>query len=240
MKSFSITDVGEKRQVNQDYVFCEENPIGDLPNLFIVADGMGGHNAGDFASRFCVEVFTEKIRESRQKTPIGMIADALQNTNDLLLEEANENIDYEGMGTTFVAATIIDGVIYIANIGDSRLYIIGDEIKQITQDHSLVEEMVKTGEIDRKDVRFHPNKNIITRALGANKNVIPDYFEVDLQKDNIVLMCSDGLSNMIDDMEIERIVTEHSDDLETIAKTLVDKANENGGRDNISIVIVKL
>jgi serine/threonine protein phosphatase PrpC len=240
MKSFSITDVGEKRQVNQDYVFCEENPIGDLPNLFIVADGMGGHNAGDFASRFCVEVFTEKIRESRQKTPIGMIADALQNTNDLLLEEANENIDFEGMGTTFVAATIIDDVIYIANIGDSRLYIIGDEIKQITQDHSLVEEMVKTGEIDRKDVRFHPNKNIITRALGANKNVIPDYFEVDLQKGNIVLMCSDGLSNMIDDMEIEKIVIEHTDDLETIAKTLVDTANENGGRDNISIVIVKL
>jgi len=240
MKSFSITDIGEKREVNQDYVFCEENTIGGLPNLFIVADGMGGHNAGDYASRFCVEVFTKKIKENQQKTPIGMISDALQNTNDLLLEEARENNGLQGMGTTFVATTIIDAVMYVANIGDSRLYVIGEEIKQITEDHSLVEEMVKTGEIDRKDVRYHPNKNIITRALGANKTVIPDYFEVNLMKDDTVLLCSDGLTNMMDDNEILDIIREYPDDLETAAKSLVKKANENGGKDNISIVIVKL
>jgi PPM family protein phosphatase len=240
MKSFSITDVGEKRNINQDYVFCEENSIGGLPNLFIVADGMGGHNAGDYASRFCVEVFTDKIRENVGKTPIGMIADALQYTNDLLLEEANTKNDLQGMGTTFVVATIINSVMYVANVGDSRLYVIRDGIKQITEDHSLVEEMVKTGEIDRKDVRFHPNKNIITRALGANSSVIPDYFEVELKGGDTVLMCSDGLTNMMDDKDILSIVKEFGDDLEMAAQTLVNKANENGGKDNISIVLVKL
>jgi protein phosphatase len=239
MKSFSITDVGEKRQINQDYIFCEENTIGGLPNLFIVADGMGGHNAGDYASRFCVEVFTEQIRTKQNKTPIGMIAEALQYTNDLLLEEARENHGLQGMGTTFVAATIIDSVMYVANIGDSRLYVIGDGIKQITEDHSLVEEMVKTGELDRKDMRFHPNKNIITRALGANTNVVPDYFEINLEMDDTVLICSDGLTNMLDDQEIMKIVKQNPEDLEQAAKTLVERANENGGKDNISIVIVK-
>lgn len=240
MRSFSITDVGETRQINQDYIFCEENGIGGLPNLFIVADGMGGHNAGDYASRFCVEVFTDRIRANQQKTPIGMISDALQYTNDLLLEEAGAKNDLQGMGTTFVAATIIDSILYVANVGDSRLYVIRDVIKQITEDHSLVEEMVKTGEIDRKDVRFHPNKNIITRALGANSTVTPDYFEVELDKGDIVLMCSDGLTNMMEDKDIMDIVKTYAEDLETAARSLVDKANENGGKDNISIVIVKL
>lgn len=240
MRSFSITDVGKKRQVNEDYVFCEENSIGGLPNLFIVADGMGGHNAGDYASRFCVEVFTDRIRANHQKTPIGIISDALQNTNDLLLEEASAKNDLQGMGTTFVAATIIDSVLYVANVGDSRLYVIRDGIEQITEDHSLVEEMVKNGEIERKDVRFHPNKNIITRALGANSTVTPDYFEVELNEGDIVLMCSDGLTNMMDDKDIMDIVRNCADDLQSAAETLVGKANENGGKDNISIVIVKL
>ncbi len=240
MRSFSITDVGEKRQINQDYVFCEENSIGGLPNLFIVADGMGGHNAGDYASRFSVEVFTERIRTNQLKTPIGMISDALQYTNDLLLEEANAKNDLQGMGTTFVVATIIEAVLYVANVGDSRLYVLREGIKQITEDHSLVEEMVKTGEIERKDVRFHPNKNIITRALGAGSAVTPDYFEVELTEGDIVLMCSDGLTNMMDDKDIMDIAQAYPEDLEMMAGTLVQKANENGGKDNISIVLVKL
>lgn len=240
MRSFSITDVGEKRQINQDYVFCEENSIGGLPNLFIVADGMGGHNAGDYASRFSVEVFTERIRTNQLKTPIGMISDALQYTNDLLLDEANAKNNLQGMGTTFVVATIIESVLYVANVGDSRLYVIREGIKQITEDHSLVEEMIKTGEIDRKDARFHPNKNIITRALGAGSAVTPDYFEVELTESDIVLMCSDGLTNMVDDKDIMDIVQAYPEELDRMAGTLVQKANENGGKDNISIVLVKL
>lgn len=240
MKSFSITDVGEMRKTNQDYVFCEENAIGRFPNLFIVADGMGGHNAGDFASKFSVEAFTKMIMESQQITPIGIISEALQSTNDLLVEKANDDESLQGMGTTFVVATIIDNILYVANIGDSRLYVISNEIVQITEDHSLVEEMVKTGEIDRENMRFHPNKNIITRALGVNKTVTPDYFEVNLDQGDLVLICSDGLTNMLDDNEIMKIIKECPDDLQSAANSLVKRANENGGNDNISIIIVSL
>jgi protein phosphatase len=240
LKAFSITDIGERRKVNQDYVFCEENAIGKLPNLFIVADGMGGHNAGDYASRFCVESFTQRIKESEHASPIAMIEAAIKETNEILHSKAQEQIELEGMGTTFVAATIFDKEMFVANIGDSRLYVVGKEMKQITEDHSLVEAMVKTGELDRDEARVHPNKNIITRALGANATVEPDFFEVNLEEDDIVLMCSDGLTNMLDDRTIERIIRENSDQLETAAETLVRYANQNGGKDNIAIIIIKV
>lgn len=240
MKAFSITDIGERRKVNQDYVFCEENAIGNLPNLFIVADGMGGHNAGDYASRFCVEYFTQRIKESKHASPIAMIEAAIKETNDNLRSKAQEQSELQGMGTTFVVATIFDKVMYVANIGDSRLYVIGKEMKQITEDHSLVEAMVKTGELDRNEARVHPNKNIITRALGANVAIEPDFFEVNLEDEDIVLMCSDGLTNMLEDATIENIIKENSDHLDKAAETLVDHANNNGGKDNIAIIIIKV
>lgn len=240
MKAYSITDIGEKRRINQDYVFCEEFTIGNLPNLFIVADGMGGHNAGDYASRFCVEFFTQRIIESSLTLPIGMIEMAVKETNDMLLHKAQENSELEGMGTTFVVATIFDKVMYVANIGDSRLYVIGKEMKQITEDHSLVEAMIKTGDISKNEARLHPNKNIITRALGANETVEADFFEVNLEDGDIVLMCSDGLTNMLEDETIESIVRENKGDIEKSAETLVNCANENGGKDNIAIIIVRV
>ncbi|MHB8128672.1 MAG: Stp1/IreP family PP2C-type Ser/Thr phosphatase [Mobilitalea sp.] len=239
MKAFSITDIGERRRINQDYVFCSQNTIGKLPNLFIVADGMGGHNAGDYASRFCVEFFKHKIEESDLISPIALIEAAITETNDILISKAQEQTELEGMGTTFVVATIFDLVMYVANIGDSRLYVIGKEMKQITEDHSLVEAMVKTGELDRNEARVHPNKNIITRALGANTYVEPDFFEVNLEEGDTVLMCSDGLTNMLEDETIERIIREN-DNLETAAETLVKCANQNGGKDNIAINIIKV
>ena len=239
MKAFSITDIGERRKINQDYVFCSENTIGILPNLFIVADGMGGHNAGDYASRFCVEFFKQRIEESDLTSPISLIKTALRETNEALINQAQEQSELEGMGTTFVVATIFDKEMYVANIGDSRLYVIRNEIKQITEDHSLVEAMVKTGELKRSEARVHPNKNIITRALGANAAVEPDFFEVNLEEGDIVLMCSDGLTNMLEDETIERIIKEN-DDPEEAAAMLVKCANKNGGKDNIAIVIIKI
>jgi len=239
LKAFSITDIGERRRINQDYVFCSENAIGKLPNLFIVADGMGGHNAGDYASRFCVEFFKQKIEDSDNPSTITSIEEALRETNDALRDKAQEQAELEGMGTTFVVATIFDKVMYVANIGDSRLYVIGKEMKQITEDHSLVEAMVKTGELDRNEARVHPNKNIITRALGANTAVEPDFFEVNLEDGDTVLMCSDGLTNMLEDETIEQIIREN-DDLQTAAATLVKQANQNGGKDNIAIVVIKV
>lgn len=241
MKTYSVTDVGQKRETNQDFVYCREEPLGALPNLFIVADGMGGHNAGDFASRFAVEEFVRQVQNGAQKTLIRTMEEAVRRTNRLLIEQAKERPERKGMGTTFVAATIKDNDMYVANIGDSRLYLIGrEEIAQITQDHSLVEEMIRRGEIKREEGRFHPNKNVITRAMGANVEVVPDFFEVRLAPEDIVLLCSDGLSNMMDDREIFSVVKENRDDIEKAGSVLLRLANDYGGRDNISIVLIKI
>jgi protein phosphatase len=200
---------------------------------------MGGHNAGDYASRFCVEFFKQKIEESNNTSPVASIEAALKETNGILRSKAQEQSELEGMGTTFVVATIYDKVMYVANIGDSRLYVVGKEMRQVTEDHSLVEAMVKTGELNRSEARVHPNKNIITRAIGANETLEPDFFEVNLEENDIVLMCSDGLTNMLEDETIERIIREN-DNPEAAAQTLVKCANENGGKDNIAIIIIKV
>ncbi len=242
MKAFSITDIGMKRKINQDYVFSSENAIGSFPNLFIVADGMGGHKAGDYASRICVQTVTESIENSKLRTPVGVLEEAIGAANKRIYTDAEGNSELEGMGTTLVAAVITeDNVLYVANVGDSRLYVVNDEeIRQITEDHSLVEEMVKNGEIERSEARLHPNKNIITRAIGTSKEVVADYFEVQLKQDDEILICSDGLCNMLDDGEMRYIMIRYSDDIERTAVELVKKANENGGKDNISIVLVQV
>lgn len=240
MQAFSITDVGRKRQINQDCIFSCENAIGSLPNLFIVADGMGGHKAGDFASKCCVETIVDTIKKSKLKTPIGIIEEAITSANTKIVEEASANIDLEGMGTTVVIAVVIEDNVYVANIGDSRLYLITDGIRQITEDHSLVEAMVRTGEIGREEARNHPNKNVITRAVGTNRLVLADFFEIQINEGDVLLLCSDGLSNMLEDDEIFSIVQKNADSMEEAGKELVDQANENGGKDNIGIVLVKI
>lgn len=237
MKAYSATDVGQKREMNQDYVYCNENSVGALPNLLIVADGMGGHNAGDFASRFCVEEIVTTISNSSENTVIGMIENAIRETNEKLIQQAKTQSDLEGMGTTLVLATVLEHIMYVANIGDSRLYLINDKIKQITEDHSLVEEMVKTGELKREEARFHPKKNIITRAVGANSKVTADFFEVSVKENDIILLCSDGLSNMVEDDEIFSIVHQNKDNLNVAVEELIKRANECGGKDNIAIVL---
>ena len=242
MESYGITDIGVCREVNQDYIYCNDNTIGLLPNLYIVADGMGGHKAGDFASRFSVTVFEKEIREQKARTIIGSMEGALRQANELLLKEAKADSKYEGMGTTFVAATITDTRLFVANIGDSRLYIIEESgsIKQITKDHSLVEEKVLRGELDRKDVKYHPQKNVITRALGGDTQVLPDFFEVELEGVSYILLCSDGLTNMVEDNVMQEIIVDSEGTMEEKAKELVTLANENGGRDNISLILIHI
>lgn len=235
-----MTDKGLSRRSNQDYAFASMEPIGKLANLFIVADGMGGHKAGDFASYYSVSTFVNNVKNSTKDLPISIITDSIKATNISVIEKAASEQELEGMGTTFVVATISDNHLYVANIGDSRLYIIDDKIRQITRDHSLVEEMVEMGNINRKDARFHPNKNIITRAIGINYEIKPDIFELVLEKGNIVLMCSDGLTNMLSDEEIMSIVAGSRDRLDESVQTLIDRANEEGGMDNISVILVKL
>lgn len=239
MKTFSVTDVGQRRKMNQDYVFASEYPVGSLPNLFIVADGMGGHKAGDYASRFVTNTVKELIENSDETDPIHLIESAIQKSNVLLREEAVKREELWGMGTTIVVTTIIDGTAFTANVGDSRLYLIGDAgMKQITQDHSLVEEMVRLGQLTREEARMHPDKNIITRAIGASKTVQVDFFEFDLAQGDKILMCSDGLTNMVEDPEIEAIV-QNGAPIGERATQLINAANDHGGKDNIAVILVE-
>lgn len=239
MKSYAITDVGIKRKSNQDFVFSSDEPVGNLPNLYIVADGMGGHRAGDFASRFTVETFTDTVRNSREENPISIIDEAVNFANMALIDKASENVEMKGMGTTLVVATVIGDSIYIANVGDSRLYLVNEDIQQITRDHSLVAEMVNMGELDKKSARTHEKKNIITRAIGADSELVADYFEIEYSAGDVILMCSDGLTNMVEDEDIKNIINE-GEELELTAHKLVDTANNNGGKDNISVLLVRL
>lgn len=237
MKTFSMTDIGQVRQINQDYLFTSEEPVGKLDNLFIVADGMGGHNAGDYASKFTVENVVKLIRESDEEEPVKIIEKAVEQVNRDLLVKA-ESPDLAGMGTTLVICTIKDGEALIGNVGDSRLYIIDQDIRQVTHDHSLVEEMVRMGELEPESARIHPNKNIITRAIGACDEVKMDFFQIELEENSVILMCSDGLTNMVDDENIKFIIDRQRDVVE-ITESLVRAANENGGKDNIAIIIIE-
>ncbi len=239
IKTFSLTDIGRKRKVNQDYVYTSEQPVGNLPNLFVVADGMGGHNAGDYASKVTVETMVQEAVSCFEKNPIMIMGKAIEAANEVIYQKAHESTEFEGMGTTVVAAVFIGGYLQVANVGDSRLYIINEkEIRQITRDHSLVEEMVRMGGIPRTEARNHPDKNIITRAVGVNEAVEADFFTVELSEGDTVLMCTDGLTNMLEDEEIRMTISEGRDIVEK-AQNLVKTANENGGRDNISVIIIE-
>lgn len=239
MKFYAITDIGRKRELNEDYIYTSGQSIGALPNLFIVADGMGGHKAGDYASMHTVDRFVEVIRELGEEHGVqDAINEAVTAANAYIYQRSRENSNLSGMGTTLVLASCIGNEAIVANIGDSRLYLVNDAMTQITRDHSLVEEMVTLGGIDREMARNHPDKNIITRAVGVKEKVAADFFEVDLTKGDKLLLCSDGLTNMLRDEEIYQIIQDNKE-LEQAAKALVDAANENGGRDNIAVVLVE-
>ena len=157
MRIFSATDIGQKRKMNQDYLFVSEEPLGNLPNLFVVADGMGGHNAGDFASSHAVQKLVDEIRADKDYNPVKIIRHGIEAANTEILRQAQENEELCGMGTTMVATTIVGHYAYIANVGDSRLYVVRDRIRQVTKDHSLVGEMVRLGEIAPDEAQNHPD-----------------------------------------------------------------------------------
>ena len=236
-KTVSKTDIGLKRKLNQDYVFTADRSVGKLPNLYLVADGMGGHKAGGFASKYTIETVVEVVTCSKDDNVFSVLHQAIVEANYRIRRKASEDDSMAGMGTTLVAATVMDEVLYVANVGDSRLYLVSDEIRQITIDHSLVEEMVRMGGINREQARNHENKNIITRAIGAQPSVNPDFFEVKLKKGERIFMCTDGVSNMLTDEEILAILNEDGTDEDRVEK-IVARANEHGGRDNMGIILV--
>ena len=240
MKTFSETRAGKNRNVNQDCFLCEEEAVGDFSNLFIVADGMGGHNGGDFASRFCIENVRDYIADNKGNSIISTIRSAIKTANERIRERAGKDERLTGCGTTIVLATIKDDILYIANVGDSRLYVLqNDSLSQITEDHSLVEEMIKSGIIKKEEARFNPHKNKVTRALGAEPDIEVDFFEVKLEKGDRVLLCSDGVSNMMDEETLEEIIGADKE-ISEICRILIDTAVNNGGKDDATVVMIEV
>lgn len=234
MQIYGLTDVGCVRSNNQDAIYYTTSPIGNLPNLAIVADGMGGHNAGELASAFAIQEFCKAVERDENVNPITIMKQGLYQVNLLLREKAREREEYKGMGTTFVGAVLKENQLYIANVGDSRLYLIDDEIKQVTIDHSLVQELVRDGKLDQKDAKSHPDKNIITRAVGAERILVSDFYQIEIQ--DKALLCSDGLSNMLDDYEIYEVIKNNP--IKEAVEKLVDGARYYGGKDNISVIVI--
>lgn len=238
MDAYALTDTGQVRAMNQDYIYSSPEMVGSLPNLFLVADGMGGHQAGDYASRFAVENLVIYLNRAGRGSAIMQLKMGIEEVNERLYEEALVREELKGMGCTLVAGVVEDGILYAANVGDSRMYLIhGGAIRQVTRDHSYVEEMVAMGQMRRGSVDYNSRKHIITRAMGIGRAVEPDFFEVDLVEGDYILLCSDGLSNMVEDHVICSIVTGHGS-LKEKAGRLIEEANSRGGIDNIAVVLV--
>lgn len=238
MKISSLTDIGNTREMNQDYLYSSEESVGKLPNLFLVADGMGGHKAGEFASRYVVEHIVRSIKGSKEEEAVEILSESIETANRKLKEYADAHQQMRGMGTTIVAAVIQGRTLLVANVGDSRLYIVGDEITQVTQDHSLVQEMVRLGQMDPQSAKNHPDKNIITRAVGVSEKVKIDIFERQLRAGEYIILCSDGLTNMVEDSVILQIL-HGAGSLSDKAERLIELANKNGGKDNITVIIIE-
>lgn len=224
--------------MNQDFVFATDQPLGSLPNLFLLADGMGGHRAGDYASRFLVEQLRTELSETAELPLVCLLEKKIGRVNEALYRLSMENESLRGMGSTLVCAVIEDRTMTVANIGDSRAYLIHDgRIRQITRDHSFVEEMVGRGMMRRGSEEYQHSKNIITRAVGIEETVEADFFELELTEGDFVLLCSDGLSNMVDNESMLSIALD-SAPVRSKTQALIDMANINGGRDNIGVILI--
>lgn len=243
MKYWGLTDKGTVRTMNQDSLFA--GPVGTLDGkeavLCLVCDGMGGAKAGDLASATAREKFVESIKNDVAAGNGNfrvIMADAADRANRAILELAKGNPDYRGMGTTLVAALLCGDKTTVVNVGDSRCYIIkNNEIKQITKDHSLVEDMIDKGELSREQAWKHPRKNLITRAVGTELHVQCDTFEVELDEGDYLLLCSDGLSNIVNAQEMLFEVL-YGDSNDTAAERMMNIALGRNASDNVTVVLL--
>ena len=242
MEYFGLTDKGRVRPTNQD-IFQIEAREDNQTALLVVCDGMGGANAGNVASRFAAQSFIESAGDALSGTldetaRQNLLTQALKQANETVFSLAGRQPEFRGMGTTLVAALIQGDCATVINVGDSRAYRFdGEAMHQISEDHSYVEEMVAMGQMRRGSADYNSRKNIITRAMGIGRDVEPDFFEVDLEEGDYILLCSDGLSNMVDDESIRRIITGEGS-LKEKASRLIQEANRQGGIDNIAVVLV--
>lgn len=229
-----ISDVGKRRPVNEDYADYHET---DEYKLFIVADGMGGHNAGEIASKLATEIILEYIKDNWNTFKEDCILEnAIKASNKKVLSVSNKDEEFKGMGTTIAACLITESDIYVANVGDSACFMLEEQkLIKVTKDHSLVQELLDSGSITEEEASTHPRKNIITRAVGAYEEVMVDIFKLPKVMKNKYLLCSDGLLNEVTNDEIENILNNY--DNEEAAKQLVTLANEREGRDNITVLV---
>lgn len=236
------SDVGKVRKVNEDSYFVSD--FKDRCGYIIVADGMGGHNGGQIASRTAIDIIKNTLVVENL---VGLSNEKIEDCLNLCINEANKAVlskslndeKLDGMGTTVVICVIIKDDVYIANVGDSRLYAVRkNNIAQITKDHSYVQQLIDMGEITEKEAENHPRKNVITRAVGCDIKVEVDTYHYKAKKDDYILLCTDGLSNMVDNSVILKSITD-SKSLQDAVNTLGDIAINNGGYDNITLVAVK-
>ncbi|MDO5014878.1 MAG: Stp1/IreP family PP2C-type Ser/Thr phosphatase [Clostridia bacterium] len=241
MRIVAKTDIGKIRKSNQDSYAAGEFPSGVA--WAVVCDGMGGVNGGNIASSMAVKIISEEITSMYTKDMSDaafktILFNSIKKANRQIYDYSIKNKDFAGMGTTVVVCIVKEDKMLIAHVGDSRAYLIDEDIKQITKDHSVVQELIETGEITPKQAKTFPGKNIITRAVGVSSEVDIDFSVYSFDENKILLMCTDGLSNYVEPSDIKK-VTENSDYYE-YADKLINVANKNGGGDNITVIIIAL
>lgn len=242
IKAYAKSDVGKAREINQDAFYITEDSFSDV-QLFLLADGMGGANAGEIASKLAVSCAKSYVENNFKDTPkdkdslVQLLASSMEYANMVVYEKSLEDKNFEGMGTTLEICLIYNNRAYIGHIGDSRIYRIRKEImRKLTQDHSYVQKLVQDGTITREEAEHHPQKNMLMKALGCNAFVEPDVMVKGFLKGDILIICSDGLTNMVTQDEIFNIAKEN---FELAPKELIDRANQNGGIDNVTIITIK-
>jgi protein phosphatase len=238
-----LTDPGRMREQNEDNI-----AMAPEAGLVVVADGMGGHRAGEVASRLAVEAIQRHIVDTLSQAAangngsieVMAVRDAIQRANQAIFDHARANPDYAGMGSTVVVTLFYGDKLCVGHVGDSRLYRFRDTIlEQVTEDHSVVQELVSRGLVTAEEARLSVSKNLVTRALGIDPDVEADISEHDVYDDDLYMLCSDGVNDVLADGDIEMMLTEHGRNLETTVRHMVEIANERGGPDNISVILVR-
>ena len=241
IKAYAKSDKGKVREMNQDYYYISTSL--DEVQLYILADGMGGYNGGEIASSLAVQTAKNYIEnnfkdiEKDRDSIIQLLGSSMEYANMIVYEKSKENAELQGMGTTLEICLIYNNKVYIGHVGDSRIYRIRKNfIRKLTQDHSYVQKLVKEGTITKEQAAHHPQKNMLMKALGCNAFVEPDVMVKGFLKDDILIMCSDGLSNLVNQDTIYEMASKN---IEQATKDLIELANDRGGYDNITVVIIK-
>lgn len=239
MQTCAKTDVGKVRKKNEDSIFLSDEKVHILENLYIVADGMGGHNSGEVASNSAIKYFIDYLENNNVPLDLeGIIMDGIFSLNKKIYDRSISEKENKGMGTTITLCTISDDKAYFGHVGDSRAYLLkGSELTQITNDHTYVNEMVTKGLMTKEQAEIDPSRNLVTRAIGVDQTVLVDYIEKDIEKGDIILLCSDGLSGLVNDEAIKAILL-NCNNIDECADTLINNAIINGGSDNISVILI--